>query len=103
MQRALYLIFSEGYHGASAQSVVRSDLCREAIRLTRLLAEHPLGDTPSTLALCALMYLNAARLPARLDASGNLSSLFDQDRSRWNRAMIARPSNGSNVRQPVRQ
>lgn len=89
VQRALYLIFSEGYHGASAQSVVRADVCREAIRLTRILAEHPLGAQPSTLALCALMHLDAARLPARLDASGNLSSLFDQDRARWDRTAIA--------------
>lgn len=89
VQRALYLIFSEGYHGASAHAVVRSDLCREAIRLVRLLAEHPLGDAPSTRALCALVYLNAARLPARLDESGALSSLYEQDRARWDRASIA--------------
>jgi RNA polymerase sigma factor (sigma-70 family) len=89
VQRALYLIFSEGYHGASALAVVRAELCREAIRLTRLLANHPLGATPSTRALCALMYLDAARLPARLDSSGNLSSLLDQDRSRWDSSMIA--------------
>ncbi len=88
VQRALYLVFSEGYHGASARSVVRGDLCREAIRLARLLAEHPLGDTPSTRALCALMFLDVARLPARLDASGELSSLFAQDRTRWDRKMI---------------
>jgi RNA polymerase sigma factor (sigma-70 family) len=88
VQRALYLIFSEGYHGASAQAVVRADLCQEAIRLTRLLANHPLAATPATHALLALMYLGAARLPARLDASGNLTALFDQDRSLWDRAMI---------------
>lgn len=88
VQRALYLIFSEGYHGASSRAAVRSDLCNEAIRLTGLLARHPLVDAPSTYALLALMYLDAARLPARLDPSGNLTSLFDQDRSRWNRAMI---------------
>jgi RNA polymerase sigma factor (sigma-70 family) len=89
VQRALYLIFSEGYHGASPQAVVRADLCHEAIRLTRLLAEHELAATPSTHALLALMYLDGARLPARLDPSGNLSSLFDQDRSRWDHTMIA--------------
>ena len=88
VQRALYLIFSEGYHGASAEAVVRSDLCHEAIRLTRLLAEHPLARIPSTHALLALMYLDAARLPARLDPSGNLNALYDQDRSRWDRSMI---------------
>jgi RNA polymerase sigma factor (sigma-70 family) len=88
VQRALYLVFSEGYHGASARAVVRADLCREAVRLTRLLSQHRLGDVASTRALCALMYLNAARLPARIDAAGELSSLFDQDRSLWDRAMI---------------
>ena len=88
VQRALYLIFSEGYHGSSAQ-VVRAELCREAIRLARLLAAHPLGATPATHALCALMYLDGARLPARLDASGHLNSLWEQDRSRWDAAMIA--------------
>ena len=88
VQRALYLIFSEGYHGSSPRAAVRSDLCHEAIRLTRLLADHPLAAVPSTYALLALMYLDAARLPARLDQSGNLTSLFDQDRSLWNRAMI---------------
>jgi RNA polymerase sigma factor (sigma-70 family) len=88
VQRALYLIFSEGYHGASPHAVVRTELCREAIRLTRLLAQHPLGATASTRALCALMYLDGARLPARLDARGDLNSLFDQDRSRWDRNMI---------------
>ena len=88
VQRALYLIFNEGYHGASARAAVRADLCHEAIRLTGLLAKHPLAATPSTQALLALMYLNAARLPARLDPAGNLTSLFDQDRSRWNAALI---------------
>jgi len=88
VQRALYLIFSEGYHGASARAVVRADLCNEAIRLTLLLAKHPLAACPSTHALLALMYLDAARLPARLDPAGNLTSLHDQDRSRWDRAMI---------------
>ncbi len=88
VQRALYLIFSEGYHGASATEVVRADLCREAIRLTGLLAKHPLAATPATHALLALMYLDGARLPGRLDPSGNLTSLFDRDRTRWDRAMI---------------
>ena len=88
VQRALYLIFSEGYHGASATEVVRVDLCHEAIRLTRLLAGHPLAATPSTHALLALMYLDGARLPGRLDPSGNLTSFFDRDRTRWDQAMI---------------
>ena len=89
VQRALYLLFNEGYHGASPESAIRAELCQEAMRLTLLLLEHPLAATPATLALAALMYLHAARLPARVDASGNLSSLFDQDRSRWNSRLVA--------------
>jgi RNA polymerase sigma factor (sigma-70 family) len=89
VQRALYLLFNEGYHGASPESAVRAELCQEAIRLTALLLENPLGATPATHALGALMCLHAARLPARIDASGNLSSLFDQDRSLWDSRLVA--------------
>jgi RNA polymerase sigma-70 factor (ECF subfamily) len=88
VHRALYLLFNEGYHGASAETAVRVELCREAMRLTALLLEHPLGTTPVTYALSALMCLGAARLPARVDASGNLISLFDQDRSQWDQKLI---------------
>jgi RNA polymerase sigma-70 factor (ECF subfamily) len=83
VQRALYLLFNEGYHGASAETAVRGELCREAMRLTAMLLEHPLGKTPGTYALAALMRLHAARLPGRVDAAGNLHSLLDQDRSQW--------------------
>jgi predicted RNA polymerase sigma factor len=89
VRRALYLLFSEGYHGACAEKAVRAELCREAMRLTAMLLEHPLGSTPTTCALAALMCLCAARLPARVDASGDLSALFDQDRSLWDRQLIA--------------
>src|ERR1700740_2858698 len=67
VQRALYLLFNEGYHGASPESAVRTELCQEAMRLTALLLERPLGATPATYALAALMCLHAARLPARVD------------------------------------
>jgi RNA polymerase sigma-70 factor (ECF subfamily) len=86
VQRALYLLFSEGYHGADA--VVRRDLCRDAMRLVVLLVEHPRTCTPSTLALAALTFLGAARLPARLDDAGELCTLFEQDRSRWDASLI---------------
>lgn len=88
VQRALYLLFNEGYHGASAEFAVRAELCEEAMRLTNLLLEHPLGTTASSYALLALMCLNRARLPSRVDASGRLNSLFDQDRSLWDRKLI---------------
>jgi len=88
VHRALYLLFNEGYHGASAEKAVRVELCREAMRLAAVLLEHPLGGTPATYALAALMGLHAARLPARVDAAGNLSSLLDQDRSKWDQELI---------------
>ena len=70
--------------------MIKEDLCREAIRLTALLAEHPAGNRPRTHALIALMLLNAARLPARIDSEGNILRLKEQDRSTWDQAMIAR-------------
>jgi RNA polymerase sigma factor (sigma-70 family) len=88
--RALYLLFNEGYHGASRESAIRSELCREAMRLTAVLLEHPSGTVPATCALAALMCLNAARLPGRADESGNLKPLAEQDRSLWDRELIVR-------------
>ncbi len=86
---ALYLLFNEGYHGASPESAVRAELCREAMRLTAVLLENPLGARPDTYALAALMCLNAARLPGRLDPAGNLHALLDQDRSLWDQELMA--------------
>ena len=88
VHRALYLLFNEGYHGASPESAVRVELCREAMRLAALLLEHAPAATPVTHALAALMSLHAARLPARLDAAGRLSMLADQDRARWDPGLI---------------
>jgi RNA polymerase sigma factor (sigma-70 family) len=89
IQRALYLLFNEGYHGSCTENVVRVELCREAMRLAALLADHSLAATPSTRALLALMCLHTARLPTRVDESGLLSLLTDQDRSQWNSELIA--------------
>jgi RNA polymerase sigma-70 factor (ECF subfamily) len=88
VDRALYLLFNEGYHGASPETAIRTELCREAMRLNALLLEHSLGRTPATYALAALMCLNAARLTGRVDPSGNLSSFFGQDRSLWDQELI---------------
>jgi RNA polymerase sigma-70 factor (ECF subfamily) len=88
--QTLCLLFNEGYKASSGDRLVREDLCHEAIRLVSLLTRHPAGDQPETHALLALMLLNGARLPARIDDEGNLLRLRDQDRSRWDRAMIAR-------------
>jgi RNA polymerase sigma factor (sigma-70 family) len=88
VRRALYLLFNEGYHGASAQAAVRVELCREALRLTGLLLEYPPAAVPETCALAALLCLHAARLPTRLDAAGDLSPLLEQDRARWDGALV---------------
>src|SRR5207244_3513280 len=88
--QSLYLIFNEGYKASSGDKLVREEVCDEAIRLTDLLAKHPAGNQPKTHALLALMLLNAARFPARLDSEGNLLRLEDQDRTRWNQPMLAR-------------
>jgi len=87
--RAVYLLFNEGYHGASAQSAVRAELCGEALRLVSLLLKNPVTSTPTTHALAALLNFLAARLPERVDAAGNLILLMDQDRSRWDQVLIA--------------
>lgn len=86
----LYLLFNEGYKASSGDRLVREDLCYEAIRLAMLLAAHPEGNQPRTHALAALMFLNAARLQARTDSEGNILRLKEQDRSLWNKGMIAR-------------
>jgi RNA polymerase sigma factor (sigma-70 family) len=89
VRRALYLLFNEGYHGASGEAAVRAELCGEAMRLTALLREYPAAATPATDALAALMCLHAARLPARIDSAGDLTSLAHQDRSRWDAGLLA--------------
>lgn len=85
----LYLMFNEGYAAHAGESLVRHDLVDEAIRLTRMLARHPDTETPKTHALLALMLLQAARIPARQGAAGELFVLEDQDRRLWDRALIA--------------
>ncbi len=89
VHRALYLLFNEGYHGASPESAVRVELCQEAMRLVALLLDHPAGQTAATRALAALMCLHAARMPGRLDGAGDLTPFFEQDRRLWDQTLIA--------------
>lgn len=84
----IYLLYNEGYKASSGDELVREDLCREAIRLTRMLLDHNDCATPRTHALLALMLLNAARFTARTDDAGNLLRLHEQNRAAWNSAMI---------------
>lgn len=85
----LYLLFNEGYSAHAGEELVRHDLCAEAIRLTRILADHPSTSVPETHALLALMLLQAGRLPARVDAAGELATLERQDRERWDQHLLA--------------
>ncbi|MCX6953939.1 MAG: sigma factor, ECF subfamily protein [Verrucomicrobia bacterium] len=87
---ALYLLFNEGYKASHGDSLLRADLCAEAIRLGELLAAHPLGDRPATHALLALLHLHAARLAARVADDGALLVLAEQNRALWDRAQIRR-------------
>ncbi len=83
----VYLIFNEGYTASSGESLVRDELCAEAIRLGRVLAEL-MPDEPEVLGLLALMLLVESRRATRTSSGGDLVLLADQDRSRWDRALV---------------
>jgi RNA polymerase sigma-70 factor (ECF subfamily) len=84
----LYLVFNEGYGATAGDSLIRRELCTEAIRLARILGEL-MPDEPEALGLLALMLLHDARREARTGADGALVVLEEQDRSLWNREQIA--------------
>ena len=83
----LYLLFSEGYKASAGPDLVRTDLCREAIRLARVL-DALMPDEPEAAGLLALMLFQHSRRLARVDANGDLVTLDEQDRSRWDRGEI---------------
>jgi hypothetical protein len=84
----IYLIFNEGYTASSGDRLARDELCAEAIRLGRLLAQL-MPDEPEVAGLLALMLLTGSRRAARTGPDGALVLLADQDRSRWDRSLIA--------------
>ncbi|MDQ3473267.1 MAG: RNA polymerase sigma factor [Acidobacteriota bacterium] len=85
----IYLIFNEGYVATQGNTLVRTDLCAEAIRLARLIRTLMSPRTPGeATALLALMLLHDSRREARLDANGDLATLEEQDRGRWNQQQI---------------
>jgi RNA polymerase sigma-70 factor (ECF subfamily) len=84
----LYFMFNEGYAAHEGGDLIRQDLCLEALRLGCLVASSSIAE-PRVHALVALMALEAARLPARVDQAGDLVLLEDQDRGRWDPQLIA--------------
>ena len=85
----MYLIFNEGYSATAGDDWTRPDLCHEAVRLGRLLAQLAPAE-PEVHGLAALMEIQASRLPARTGPSGEPVLLLDQDRARWDRLLIGR-------------
>jgi RNA polymerase sigma-70 factor, ECF subfamily len=86
----LYLFFTEGYAPTAGDRLIKEDLCAEAIRLTGLIAENAATARPECHALIALMLFQSARFASRMDAAGDLLLLEEQDRTRWDRTLIAR-------------
>jgi RNA polymerase sigma-70 factor (ECF subfamily) len=86
----LYLLFNEGYYSSSRNSVLRKDLCLEAMRLTHMLTENEITDKPYVSALLALMCFHASRFEARIDPKGELVLYEDQDIALWNNELILR-------------
>jgi RNA polymerase sigma-70 factor, ECF subfamily len=84
----IYLLFNEGYSALQGDELIRFDLCQEALRLGKLVVSSSLAK-PRVHALMALMTIQAARLPARVDDTGELVLLEDQDRSRWDQNLLA--------------
>jgi RNA polymerase sigma-70 factor (ECF subfamily) len=88
--QAFYLLFNEGYLPYQGEELVRQELCAEAIRLCGLLLTHTTTAQPKVHALYALLCLQPARLPARVDIQGDMLLLADQDRTLWDQALLAR-------------
>ena len=86
--QCIYLLFNEGYNSSTSDTLIRKDLCYEAIRLCILLTENELSNLPDTNALLALMCYNASRFDARIDNEGLIVLLQNQDRSKWNKELI---------------
>ena len=88
--QALYLLFNEGYHGSNPRDPVRPFLCTDAVRLTELLLDMTAPPDPEASALAGLFCFDIARVSTRLDGEGVFVPLEEQDRARWDRALIER-------------
>ena len=88
--RCLYLFFNEGYFSETNNQFIRKEFCKEALRLTLLLAEHPQTDTPQVNALLSLMCFQSSRLEARINTTGENTLYEQQDKSKWDKELIHR-------------
>lgn len=88
--KSLYLLFSEGYTSSNPDAFIRQDLCEEAMRLCILLTKNSITNTSSTNALLSLMCFQASRFDSRINDDGTIILLKDQDRTKWNQALIAK-------------
>jgi RNA polymerase sigma factor (sigma-70 family) len=86
--QAIYILFNEGYKSASTASVIRRELCEEALRLGDLMIGNPIVNLPRTYALQALMCFQSSRFDARMDKNGDIILLEHQDRKQWNYTFI---------------
>lgn len=86
--QVLYLLFNEGYHSSQSDTIIREDVCAEAMRLTYLLAQHKATGLPKVNALMALMCLQSSRFAARVGNLGEIILLEDQDRAKWSQPLI---------------
>lgn len=84
----IYLLFNEGYYSSSANTVLRKDLCLEAMRLNHMLTENKITDKPAVNALLALMCFHSSRFEARIDSKGELILYDKQDSTLWNKELI---------------
>ncbi|HEY0612939.1 MAG TPA: sigma-70 family RNA polymerase sigma factor [Chitinophaga sp.] len=86
---AIYLLFNEGYNSTHSEDLIRRDVMEEAMLLCKLLTENAYTQTPEAFALMALMCFHASRTESRLSTAGEIILLQDQDRSKWDRQLIA--------------
>ena len=93
----IYLLFNEGYYSTSQDSIIRKDLCLEAMRLCNMLIENPSTNKPSVNALLALMCFQASRFEARFDMNGEPVLYEEQDIDLWNTELISRGSYFLNI------
>ncbi|MDZ4726141.1 MAG: sigma-70 family RNA polymerase sigma factor [Leptospira sp.] len=86
--KCIYLLFNEGYYSSSKETILRKDLCLEAMRLTILLTENQMTNLPNVNALLAIMCYHSSRFESRMSDTGEIFTLEEQDKSKWSTELI---------------